>query len=61
MVMHCEISQKLRFTMKVEAVVALRAKLSAGEAVHGMWVTTEAVAVTELAVGLGMECVCWLS
>ena len=41
--------------MKVAAVTALRAKLSAGEAVHGMWITTEAIAVTEIAVGLGLE------
>eukprot|EP00729_Bicosta_minor_P025640 gene25640-3732_t len=41
--------------MKVAAVTALRAKLSAGEAVHGIWITTEAVAVTEIAVGLGLD------
>ena len=41
--------------MKVAAVQALRAKLTAGEPVHGMWLTTEAIATSELAVGLGLE------
>jgi hypothetical protein len=40
--------------MKVEAVKQLRAKLQAGKPTHGLWVTTEAVATTELAVALGL-------
>ena len=40
----------LEKTMKVEAVKHLRAKLKAGEPTHGLWVTTEAIATTELAV-----------
>ena len=44
----------LEKTMKVEAVKHLRAKLKAGEPTHGLWVTTEAIATTELAVALGL-------
>ena len=41
--------------MKDSAVRALRAKLTAGKPIHGMWLTTEAIATSELAVGLGLE------
>ena len=43
--------------MKFEAVTKLRAALKAGEPAYGMWITTEAVAITELAVAAGLACV----
>ena len=43
--------------MKFEAVSKLRAALKAGEPAYGMWITTEAVAITELAVAAGLSCV----
>jgi 2-keto-3-deoxy-L-rhamnonate aldolase RhmA len=41
--------------MKTAAVRRLRQKLSAGEAVYGLWVTLESASVTEMAVGLGLD------
>ena len=41
--------------MKFAAVKQLREKLAVGSPVYGLWVTTEAIAVTELAVGIGLE------
>ena len=40
--------------MKFEAVAKLRKALAAGDAAYGMWITTEAVAITELAVAAGL-------
>ena len=47
--------------MKTEAVALLRRKLGAGERTYGIWVTSEAAAVTEIAVGLGLADVSPLS
>lgn len=41
--------------MKPSACRALRAKLAADEPVFGLWVTLDSPAVTEMAVGLGMD------
>ncbi len=41
--------------MKVQAVQALRGKLSVDQPVHGIWVTLESASVTEMAVALGLD------
>src|SRR5215218_3510334 len=41
--------------MKTLACRALRAKLAANQPVFGLWVTLESPAVTEMAIGLGMD------
>jgi 2-keto-3-deoxy-L-rhamnonate aldolase RhmA len=41
--------------MKTPALQRFRRKLGAGEPVYGLWVTLEAAAVTDIAVGLGLD------
>ncbi len=41
--------------MKTHALKRFRAKLAAGEAVYGLWVTLESASITEMAVALGMD------
>jgi 2-keto-3-deoxy-L-rhamnonate aldolase RhmA len=41
--------------MKLAAVQKLRAKLSSGQAVYGLWVTLESASITEMAVALGLD------
>mmetsp|Transcript_14258 Transcript_14258/g.22726 ORF Transcript_14258/g.22726 Transcript_14258/m.22726 type:complete len:175 (+) Transcript_14258:50-574(+) len=41
--------------MKVDAVAALRRSLANGDTVHGLWISMEAPAVTEIAVAMGLS------
>lgn len=41
--------------MKTPALKKFRARLKAGEAVYGLWVTLESPSITEMAVALGMD------
>src|SRR6478735_10376062 len=42
-------------TMKVPALQRFRQQLSAGQTVHGLWVTLESASITEMAVALGLD------
>ena len=41
--------------MNTRAIRKLRARLAAGQAVHGLWVTLESASITEMAVALGLD------
>jgi len=43
--------------MKTAAIQKLRAKLAAGEAVYGLWITLESASISEIGVSLGLD---WL-
>jgi len=43
--------------MNIPAIKRLRAKLSADEAVYGLWITLESASISEMAVALGVD---WL-
>jgi 2-keto-3-deoxy-L-rhamnonate aldolase RhmA/quercetin dioxygenase-like cupin family protein len=43
--------------MKTAAIQKLRAKLAAGEAVYGLWITLESASIAEIGVSLGLD---WL-